>query len=158
LHVQGSGLYAEHAWYLALQVVAHGLWVLLRRTLQLSSDFEPAGQYGHASAGLRPGWLAPYNDLSDIQWREFRVALPQLAAALAAFAALSQAVRLCKCDRGLPWCQGHALECSSDTLLLRRRNRRAVAGGYAPASRCPAPSYVCPLTATLCVTLTCESA
>jgi len=46
---------------------------------------------------LTPGWLLPgagwREDASDAQWRDFRAAVPQLGAAMAAFVVLSRAAR-----------------------------------------------------------------
>jgi hypothetical protein len=52
---------------------------------------------GHRT--IKPHLLAP-QDTSDIQWREFRSGLPQLAAALVAYAAAARAARSAAGARG----------------------------------------------------------
>lgn len=43
--------------------------------------------------GLQQGWLGPYVDVSDHQWREFRASMPLLSVVMAGFVACSRTVQ-----------------------------------------------------------------
>lgn len=129
----------------AVQAIGCAAWTFIPQGFQLSQRVSQAaaGSWDHGHFGLKPGWLFGLKqvcmvaallaarchasllsavehilqDLSDIQWRVFREALPSASAALLAFVALSRVVGLGTMVAALS-CQQllHVRPCSQDLV------------------------------------------
>ena len=68
------------------QVVGVALVHVIATGYNYSSQFEAGGRWDGYLTGLQPGWLFGRRiDISDVQWRNFRAAIPSLVAVMSAF-------------------------------------------------------------------------